>query len=119
MIEQIRIISEHFEPSENLKEYVIAHISKLDKYLTRRARRTVRAEVVLREEKARSTADDTVEVILHVPDDTLKAHASAETMDKAVDLVEHKLRQQIETYRTEHRPTFYRHMMRRFRGKIA
>ena len=119
MIQQMRVVGEHIDPSDQLKAYVSEKIGRLDKYLPRRARRTVRAEIMLREEQARSTGDDTAEVLLYVPGTCLKAHASADTMETAVDLAEGKLRQQIETYRNEHSPKFYQHLMRRFQKRIV
>ena len=119
MIQQLRIVGEHFTVSKNIKHYVETKIGKLDKYLPRRARRVAHAEVMLRQEKARATGDATVEILLHVPDDVLKARASADDMTTAVDLAENKLKQQIETYRNEHSPRFYRHLLHRLRRRSA
>ena len=119
MIEQLRVIGEHITPSDGLKAYVTSKIGKLDKFLPRRARRNVHADVVLREEKGHRYSDDTVEVLLYVPNQCLKAQASSDNMQAAIDAVEPKLRQQIERYRNEHSPRFYRHIMRRFGERFA
>lgn len=119
MIEQLRVVSEHVVLTDGLKFYATTKIGKLDKYLPRRARRTVRVDVVLREEKGHRTSDDTVEVLLYVPGECLKAQASSDNMRAAIDAVEPKLRQQIERYRNEHSPRFYRHIMRRFGERFA
>ncbi len=119
MIQQIRFVGEHMEIDERLKGYVSAKIGKLDKYLPWRARKMVHAEVILRQEKGRSTSSHAAEVILHIPNEILKAHAASDTMFSAVDIAEEKLKQQIQKYRSEHSPRFYQHIMRRFHSRSA
>lgn len=117
MIKSLRIIGEHAEADDSLQQYISRKIGKLDKYLPRRARRTVRAEVVLRREKGKQTGDDTVEVLLYVPEKRLSAKAAASTMYTALDLVEEKLKQQLGKYKDEHSPRFYRHLLNRLRRR--
>lgn len=117
MIEDLRIVGEHAKADDTLKQYVHEKIGRLDKYLTRRARRTVRGEVMLRREKGKRTGDNTVEVILVIPDARLTAKVSASTMFQGIDLVEEKLKQQLGKYKDEHSPRFYRHLMRRLRRR--
>lgn len=117
MIEHLRIVGEHAKADETLKQYVLKKIGNLDKYLPHRARHTVMAEVMLKEEKGKRTGDSTVEVLLNVPDDRIAAKSSAATMYMAIDLVEEKLKQQLGKYKDEHSPRFYRHLIRRMRRR--
>ena len=117
MIKQLRIIGERAEADEPLKQYITKKVGNLDKYLPRHARRTARAEVMLRQEKSKQTGDDTVEVLLYVPGKRLTAKASAASMYATLDLVEEKLRQQLGKYKDEHSPRFYRHLINRVRRR--
>jgi len=119
MIKSLRIIGEHAEADDSLQQYISQKIGNLDKYLPRRARRTARAEVVLRREKSKKVSGNTVEVLLYVPDKRLSAKAAAATMFMALDLVEEKLKQQLGKYKDEHSTRFYRHLIHRLRGSKA
>lgn len=117
MIRQLRIVGEHFEVDEEIKQYVTSKLGKLDKFLPARARGIARLDVMLRQERAQSTGDDTAELLLDVPDDVLKARASGGTMYAAIDAAEAKLRDEIGKYHSEHSPRFYRHLIGRLRGR--
>ena len=79
----------HFEPSENLKEYTLQSISKLEQYYDR----IVSCSVVLAP-TASSKTPQQAEIIVKIPNKVLTATESADKYEKAIlDAVENLSRQ--------------------------
>lgn len=99
MITHIDITGERFTPDTATKKYVSKKIGRLDRFLPRHARKSVTAEVKLREvNRARGNKYE-AEVVLHVPDKTLTARDSTMNMLAAVDIVEAKIASQLHRYK--------------------
>lgn len=95
-----------YTPDELTKRYVRKKIGNLERYLSRHARKTLRAEVKLHEvNRARGNKYE-CDVILYVPDAVITARDSTLNMLAAVDIVEAKLKNQLKKYhdgRANHR----------------
>ncbi len=99
MIKSIDITGIKYDLDETTKKYVIKKIGKLDRYLPRRARSSVSAEVKLKEVNREHGNKYEVEVILQVPDKTITAKDSTVNMLAAVDIVEAKIVAQLRKYK--------------------
>lgn len=99
MIQSIDITGIHYTVDETTRKYVRRKIGKLDRYLPRHARKSVTADVKLRQIDKSHGNKYRAEVILQVPDKTLLAKDSTLNMLAAVDIVEAKLAAQLTKYK--------------------
>lgn len=99
MIEAIEITGVKYDIDETTKKYVIKKIGRLDRYLPRHARKSVTAEVKLRQINADHGNKYQAEVILQVPDKVLTAVDSTVNILAAVDIVEAKIIAQLHKYK--------------------
>ena len=99
MIGSIEMTGVKFELDAATKKYVTRKIGRLDRYLPRHARKSVRAEVFLKQVNRDHGNKYEAEVILHVPDKILTAKDSTVNMLAAVDIVEAKLVAQLRKYK--------------------
>lgn len=101
MIQKIAITSTHYEATDDIKKYINKKIGKLDRFAPKHARKSLHAEVKLRERKTKSDKYE-CEVILHVPDHQITAKTDTVNMFAAVDIVEKKLKNQLKKYKGTH-----------------
>lgn len=99
MIEAIDISGVGYELDTIIKKYVIRKIGRLDRYLPKHARKSVSAEVKIKQVNREHGNKYEVEVILNVPDKTLTAKDSTVNALAAVDIVEAKLINQLRKYK--------------------
>lgn len=99
MIESIDITGVKYDLDETTKKYVTKKIGRLDRYLPRHARKSVTADVKLRQIDKPNGNKYEAEVILHVPDKTLTAKDSTVNMLAAVDIIEAKMVSQLHKYK--------------------
>lgn len=99
MITSVELSGVGYEVDERTKEYAIKKIARLDKYLPRHARQSVKAEVKMREVNKNHGDKYQVEIILHVPDKIITAKDSTTSMIAAVDIVEAKIVTQLRKYK--------------------
>jgi len=99
MIEAIEITGEQYDVDDVTKKYVTKKVGRLDRYLPRHARKSVTAEVKLRQINADHGNKYEVEVILFVPEKTLVAVDSTGNILAAVDIVEAKIVSQLHRYK--------------------
>ncbi len=102
MIESITISGLKYEPDAATKKYVEKKIGRLDRFLPRHARKSVTAEVKLKEVNRDHGNKYEAEVVLHVPEKDVKAKDSTVNMLAAVDIVEAKLVSQLRKYKDMH-----------------
>ncbi|HEX4662638.1 MAG TPA: ribosome-associated translation inhibitor RaiA [Candidatus Saccharimonadales bacterium] len=102
MISHIDITGSKVDVDASLKQYIFKKIGRLDKYLPRRARKSVKAEVILRFVNRTHGNKYECEVLLHVPDSQITAKDSTLNMFAAVDIVEEKLKNQLRKYKDKH-----------------
>lgn len=102
MISRIDTSGINIELGEDIKKYIAKKVGKLDRYMPRHARKSVHAEVKLRETNNRLGNKYECEVILHVPTQQVQAKESTLNMFAAVDIVEAKLKNQLIKYKQKH-----------------
>jgi len=117
MIQKFEIQGEHTVVDEALRKYVTKKIGTLDRYLSRHNRQSAHAEVHLKENKKKKDNTHCIcEVVLHLPHQTIVITEHALNMYAAVDIVEAKLKQQIQKYKDTHQTgKMQRHLFGRFR----
>jgi putative sigma-54 modulation protein len=99
MIEPIQITGIAYEADANVQKYVMKKIGRLDRYLTRHARKSASAEVKLAQVNHDYGNKYEVEIILSVPGKLITAHDSASNILSAIDIVEAKIRTQLHDYK--------------------
>lgn len=99
MITSIDITGIKYNVNKKTQKYVIEKVGKLDKYIPSHARKTIVADVKLREVNRDHGNKYEAEVILHVPDKVITAKDSTMNMMAAIDIVEAKLIAQLRKYK--------------------
>ncbi len=101
MIASIDITSVKYQAGAQIEKYVRRKVAKLYKYLPRHARKSVTADVKLRQVNLDHGNKYEAEIILTVPDKIITAKDSTANMFAAIDIVEAKLKNQIHKYKEE------------------
>ena len=118
MIQKFELKGVHTTIDESLRKYVEKKIGRLDKYLPRAHRDSVHAVVELKEAKAKDKKQYTCAVTMHLPHGDLNATESTQNMYAAIDIVEAKLKQQIQKYKDSHaNGKLARHLTARLRRR--
>ena len=99
MIASIDIVGVKYIVSEPARKYVMRKIARLDRYLPRHARKSVTADVKLRQVNQDHGNKYEAEIIINVPDKRLTAKDSTLNMFAAIDIVEAKLVAQLRKYK--------------------
>lgn len=102
MINKLEIHGVHMHVDPKLFAYTTKKIGKLDRFISRHARESVHAEVMLKEEKVKNKKSNTCEVILHLPGENITVKESTINMYAAVDIVEAKLKNLLKKYKDTH-----------------
>lgn len=102
MINNVSITGLRYEVDDKMEKYVRSKIGRLDRYMPRNARKSVRAEVRLSEESANKNDKYEADVTLHIKDGTLTAKEATLNMYAAVDIVEAKLKSQLRKHKEKH-----------------
>ena len=120
MISSIDITGVKYEVDETTRKYVLKKIGRLDRYLPKHARKSVSADVKLKEVGRDHGNKYEAEIILNVPDKHLTAKDSTVNMLAAVDIVEAKLVAQLKKYKEMHIPHVGRRgVLSRFKRSYA
>jgi len=99
MIASIDITGIQYSVNEKTQRYVMEKVGKLDRFVPLHARKTMRADVKLRQVDEAHGNKYEAEVILQVPDKTITAKDTTVNMMAAVDIVEAKLVAQLRKYK--------------------
>ncbi len=99
MIEQLTITGVKLDLDPATKKYVAKKIARLDRYLPKHARKSVSAEVKLKQINKDHGNKYEAEVIFYVPDKILTAKDSTVNVLAAIDIVEAKLVTQLRKYK--------------------
>lgn len=102
MIKHIDISGIGYELEEDIKRYARRKIGRLDRFVPRKARPSLRAEVRLRQTNESHGNKYECEVVFHVPDEQLTAHDSTMNMFAAIDIVEEKMKNTLRRYKEKH-----------------
>lgn len=99
MIQKLEVSASNMELNSDVRKYIDKKIGRMDRFMSRHARKSAHAEVKLKAEKSKKNDKFTAEVILHLPTDTLTAKESTLNIYAAIDIVEAKLRNQLRKYK--------------------
>lgn len=102
MINRIEITGINIELGADIKKYIQRKIGRLDRYISKKARQSVHAEVKIWQTNAKNNDKYECEIILHVPEQQLMAKESTLNMFAAVDIVESKMKTQLHKYKERH-----------------
>jgi ribosomal subunit interface protein len=102
MIQKIDIKGVHTTVDQDLQKYLYKKIGRLDHYMPRHARPSVHAEIWLKESKAKDKKQFTCEVTMHMPHENISTKETTMNMYAAIDIVEAKLKQQLQKYKELH-----------------
>jgi ribosomal subunit interface protein len=118
MIKKLEISGVHTELTSDLKKYVIKKIGRLDSYMPRHSRESVKVEVTLKEGNAKDKNRCECEVVMRLPQETVAVKEATVNMFAAVDIVEAKLRNQLKKYKETHsKIKLHRRLMARLRRR--
>lgn len=112
-MENIDITGVRYSADDQTKKYVIKKIGALQRFLPRHARKTFRAEVVLKEVNRAHGNKYECDIKVLVPGKTLTANDSTVNMLAAIDIVESKLADQMRKYKETSKP------VRGWRARLA
>lgn len=120
MLQKFEIHGVHTTVNPRLRAYVNKKIGGLDRYISRHNRKSAHAEVHLKDNKAKNKQRYTCEVTMHLPQQTIIIKENALNTYAAVDIVEAKLKQQLQKYKDRHsNGKMQRHLFARLRRKTA
>lgn len=118
MFQKFEIHGVHTTVDDKLKAYVTKKIGGLDKYISRHSRQSAHADAHLKESKSKDNNRFSCEVTMYLPHQTIIVKESALNMYAAVDIVEAKLKQQLQKYKERHGSgKTHRHLFARFKRK--
>jgi len=116
MIQKLEVRGVHMQIDPKLKTYAIKKIGRLDTYISRHARLSVHAEVILKEEVIKTKKNCICEVILHLPQEVITTKESTVNIYAAIDIVETKLKNQLKKYKETHdNPHFHQRLINRLK----
>jgi putative sigma-54 modulation protein len=99
MIASIDITGIKYNVNQRTQRYVMNKVGKLDKYIPSHARKSITADVKLREVNRDHGNKYEAEIIIHVPEKTITAKDSTMNMMAAIDIVEAKIVAQLRKYK--------------------
>jgi len=99
MIASIDVTGIKYEVDAKTLKYVTEKVGKLDRFLPSHARKTMTADVKLKQVNKDHGNKYEAEVIVHIPNKILTASDSTFNMMAAVDIVEAKLIAQLKKYK--------------------
>lgn len=102
MIERLEVKGVHTEVPEKLHKYISNKIGRLDRFIGKHARDSVRTEVILKEARSDDRKDCICEVVMHLPKEKITVQEATMNMYAAIDIVEAKLRNQLRKYKQTH-----------------
>ena len=101
MITNLTITGVKYELNDTTKRYIEKKIGPLDRFLPRHARKSVTADVKIKQIDHPGGNKYEVEVIINVPDKVITAKDSTMNVLAAVDIVETKLNGQLRRYKDD------------------
>lgn len=115
MINNIQVAGVHNKLSKDEENYIQKKIGPMDRYIPKKARQSVKAEVKIKEEKSKDKSKFTCEIIMHLPHGKITVHDKAHTKFASIDLAEDKLKGQLRKYKEKHAgPRIHRRLVAKF-----
>jgi len=120
MFQKFEIQGLHDETDKKLHTYIDRKIGNLDRYVSRHARDSARAEVHIKETKQKGEQHSFCEVKITLPQHrSIIVKETAINMYAAIDITEAKIKQQLQKYKETHASgKLHRHLFNRFRGSL-
>lgn len=118
MITRIDKSGINIELDSDVVKYIDRKIGRLDKYVPRSARASLRAVVTIRETSNQSGKYE-CEAILHLPGENITAKDATMNKFAAVDIVEAKLHNQLLKYKATHSSVARRGLLRKMRERLS
>lgn len=116
MIQKLEVRGVHMQVDPKLHTYARKKIGRLDTYISRHARKSVHAEVILKEEVIKTKKNCICEVVLHLPQEVITTKESTVNIFAAIDIVETKLKNQLKKYKETHdNPHFHQRLINRLK----
>ncbi|MCU0667260.1 MAG: ribosome-associated translation inhibitor RaiA [Patescibacteria group bacterium] len=119
MIKKIDITGIHSDVEPEVARYVKKKIAKLDGYMPRHARKSVHAEVKLKEETIKAKKQSTCEVMIYIPGEIITAKETTINIYAAIDIVEEKLKTQLRKYKEKNSDKMTSRGKRKVRAMFA
>ncbi len=120
MLKKFELQGVHAEVDERLRAHVERKIGGLDRYIARQNRDSAHMEVHLKETTKKGNDHCRCEATLYLPHQTIIVKESAVNMYAAVDIVEAKLKQQLQKYKDLHgNGKTRRHLFARLRRRTG
>lgn len=102
MFQKFEIRGVHTDIDSKLQAYVTKKIGSLDRYVSRHARASARAEVHLKNNQLKGAQNSRCEIKVSLPKETIIIKEDGINMYAAVDIAEAKLKQQLQKYKELH-----------------
>ena len=117
MINSLQVSGVHIKLNSELELYVNKKIGGLDKYVSRKTRESLKAQVKIKESKAKDKANFVCEVIMHLPKEKITVQERSITAPAAIDLAEDTLKIRLKRYKERHtsNPRLHRRVMNRLK----
>jgi ribosomal subunit interface protein len=116
MINQINITGVHKKLTRDVELYIHKKIGGLDRFIPKNARESAKAEVKIKQSKAKDKKAYECEVIIKLPKSKLTAHKKGQQITEAIDLVEDNLKNQLKKYKNKHAgPRLHRQLISRLK----
>lgn len=119
MIKTLQITGVHMKLDEDIELYADKKIGHLDRYVPKKARQSLKAEVKLFETKVSDKNRFACEVIMHLPHDSVTVVERAQSLYAAIDTAENKLKVQLKKYKERHGgPRLHRRVLGRLKRSL-
>lgn len=102
MVQKLEISGEHYKVDEKLHKYIVRKIGRIDKYLSRAVQPSTHIEVRLKEEFARGQKVCVCVLTMHLPHEVINLKESTRNMYASIDIIQAKLKQQVQRYKELH-----------------
>lgn len=118
MIKQLHITGMHMQVGEDLHKYVTKKLARLDRYVPKTSRESLKMDVKLKEDKKKGQKLCTCEVIVSLPQETITITEDTINIFAAVDIAETRLRGQLRRYKDLHaNPRLHRRIIARLKHR--
>lgn len=120
MLKNFEVQGIHIVVDDRLRAHIDKKLGGLDRYIARQNRDAAHMQVHLKETGKKGNAQSRCDVSLHLPHQDIIIKESAVNLYAAVDIVEAKLKQQLQKYKELHGSGKQRrHMFNRLRRRTG
>lgn len=102
MINNLQLSGIHADLTDEVEAYARKKIGGLDKFIPTRARSSLQADVKLIQQSSKKKLDCACEVVVSLPQETIRVSETGSTMLAAIDGAENKLKIRLKKYKESH-----------------